>query len=93
MKKLAGRPTNFLNNRSKGKEPFENFAISEWLFLIKGLMSQPHGGKLQKVRYISTFKRSCVKLKPYIENLSYGVWQLNFRKQYIENAAKIKTNR
>nr|WP_260240953.1 transposase [Limosilactobacillus reuteri] len=29
MKKLAGRLTNFLNNRSKGKEPFGNFAISE----------------------------------------------------------------
>lgn len=41
MKKLAGRPTNFLNNRSKGKELFENFTISEWLFLIKRLMSQP----------------------------------------------------
>ena len=41
MKKLAGRPTNFLNNRSKEKEPFENFAIFEWLFLIKRLMSQP----------------------------------------------------
>ena len=41
MKKLSGKPTNFLNNRSKRKEPFENFIISEWLFLIKGLMSQP----------------------------------------------------
>ena len=52
-----------------------------------------NGGKLQKVNYVSTFKRSCGNLKPYIKNLSYGVWQLNFRKKYIESAEKVEQKR
>ncbi|MCC4341066.1 GIY-YIG nuclease family protein [Limosilactobacillus reuteri] len=52
-----------------------------------------NGGKLQKVSYVSTFKRSCEKLKPYIKNLSYGIWQLNFRKKYIESVEKVEPKR
>ncbi|MCC4342287.1 transposase [Limosilactobacillus reuteri] len=40
MKKLAGRSSNFLGKKSKKKDPFGNLSISEWIFLIKGLMSQ-----------------------------------------------------
>ncbi len=40
MKKLAGRPSNFLGKNQKGKIHSKIFSISEWIFLIKGLMSQ-----------------------------------------------------
>lgn len=42
MKKLAGRPSNFLGKNQKGKIHSKIFSISEWIFLIKGLMSQSH---------------------------------------------------